>query len=586
MGRRIERKPATPPAGKTASKKQIYGRLLIYPIIIALFIIATRKMQQRADWVGKSSAYQFHFIQDTHALQDNYDVKSYHLNLELQLDYQEKLLQANLKGANQIVFKASKSGVKEITLNFSTLMQVDSISGGDGYKHKENLLKVKLPEALQENQLDTVTVYYQGWPKKYHSWSYGFGISYTLNKDSLYVPWLTTMNPPFGAQTWMPCKDDPADKADSLIVTVKAPSEFSVFSNGRLRAIKHLNGNRKQTVWVEKYPIATYLIHLNIGQLEIAEEAYLNNYGNNFNIGLLSPDLANTGAEIVHTQLNYMLGFLEKKIAPYPFPESKLYISEFPGQGGMENQDMIAVERLGPTNERLIMHELAHQWFGASATPDNFSDIWITEGLCNYLTALYLKEYKNISAFKAYLNEYRYAGSGLLRIRATNHPDSVYNINTTYRKATWFFYMLHEMLGEDLFWETISAFYRVHAYQTFNYSDFKSFVINYSGKDLSYFFDQWVNEREVPDLLIKIIPKESIRQNMVRYQLTLKQKQPSHRPFQFPLQILLVGEKHQKMVNILIRERTTIRELNLPFYIEDVRLDPDKKILFTYELLR
>ena len=76
--------------------------------------------------------------------------------------------------------------------------------------------------------------------------------------------------------------------------------------------------------------------------------------------------------------------FLQKQVGPYPF--SSLGIVAVPSSSAMETETMVTMgTRDSVLNQDNVVHEIAHQWYGDTVTPRDWSDVWMNEGMAFYL---------------------------------------------------------------------------------------------------------------------------------------------------------------------------------------------------------
>ena len=214
----------------------------------------------------------------------------------------------------------------------------------------------------------------------------------TSRTDTTGLGWNTTsdgrvwtMEKPYGAYTWYPVNDHPSDKA-KYTITLDVPDKWTGVANGRLVDKSHV-GTRRITQFAEDHPMASYLVTVAIGPYKAYEQTgphglpitYWYPSGQS---ELLAP-LKKTPTTIA---------WLEKKLGPYPFSRAGVVIT--PGRGSVESQTLITFAKDnyrygGADVQEQIAHDLAHAWYGASVSPSDWRDEWLTEGPATYLQARY-----------------------------------------------------------------------------------------------------------------------------------------------------------------------------------------------------
>jgi aminopeptidase N len=126
------------------------------------------------------------------------------------------------------------------------------------WTHANWVLSVQLNRPYNVGETFSITVHYSGLPRV--SGMKGFGFDVNQYGDLV----ISTLSEPYQAQNWWPCKDDPADKADSVRISVTVPENLIAAYNGLLTSGINNGNGTKTYVWKENYPIATYLVSLAI----------------------------------------------------------------------------------------------------------------------------------------------------------------------------------------------------------------------------------------------------------------------------------------------------------------------------------
>lgn len=365
---------------------------------------------------------------------------------------------------------------------------------------------LKAPSTPVIGDTAVVAVYYSGeMSDEYGPGSWG-GVS--SGGDILYAMGVGFSNNYVSTtQHWFPCYDHPADKATFTGYFIVAPG-MSVASNGLLIGQTELeNGNRLYT-WDHIYPAATYLLTFAVGPYTA------------INIG--TPDLPmvlytlpndSTATKLSFAQLPKMVAGFAERFGTYPF-EKVGYVNT--PQGAMEHQTMVSfptsVSRSGDSLNMIGAHELAHQWFGDLVSPVDFRHAWLNESFATYCESVWLEELGGFSSYMAsqegkintYINRIA-PREGVLPLydfpRAA--PSSNYPA-TIYEKGAVVVGMLRFELGDSLFHAVMREYLGRYAYGNASTQDLIDVCEELSGKDLDWFFDQWVRRSGWPQLQIDV----------------------------------------------------------------------------------
>lgn len=385
-------------------------------------------------------------------------------------------------------------------------------------------------------------------------------------------------NWPNRAHNWIPCQDDPADKATVEFLVV-APSHYQVISNGIQMEESSLPGNRKETHWKEELPLPTKVMVIGVADFAVS------NAGDLDCINLSSwvyPENRNEGFAdyaMARNILNYHTNY----IGPYPYKklanvQSKTIF------GGMENASAIFYYENSVTGkgqeESLISHEIVHQWFGNMATEKSFAHLWLSEGFATYLTHVYIESKYGTDSLEKEMKADRQQVIEFVRSSRRPVVDStadymqLLNANS-YQKGSWVLHMLRREFGDSVFRKSIRQYYAAYAGKNAETKDLQKIFEAVSGKDLEQFFKQWLFTPE--NLSLTISWKYDEQKKLLR--LHLQQLQST--AFQFPLEIAFLSKKGGRTINKI---NVTKKEMDFSFALPEKPLqliaDPFTSVLF------
>lgn len=307
---------------------------------------------------------------------------------------------------------------------------------------------------------------------------------------------------------WLPVVDHPYDKATTEMI-ITAPDHYQAGSNGTLTEVTDLEGDMRRTHWVNPVPTATWLYFIGVADFAVDYVTMWNGvsietwvYRQDRDAGFY--DFAEPSEDV--------LAYYSDLIGPYVNERLANVVSTATG-GGMEAASTPAYSDRSVSGERargwqhVIIHEIAHQWFGNAVTEADWNDVWLSEGFATYYTLLYREH--------AYGHDDFIAGLENARTRVVDFyretPDFqlvrpyIEDLNNVsglmmYQKGAWILHMLREMLGHDVFDEGIRAYYAEFMNRNARTADLRGHLEAASGKDLRPYFDQWLFQGGIPVL--------------------------------------------------------------------------------------
>ena len=457
-----------------------------------------------------------------------------------------------LRGATSVTLKANVPSLSTFYLDFNNVMKVDSVKAGTQkltYSHQSNRLTITLPQIIARGQTGRVVVYYQGLPTTPNAGLTDQAFVFSSHSDTNPDPLIYTLSEPYGASDWFPCKDTPADKADSSAVTVTAAPFFVTASNGLLQGVTTNANGTKTYRWKNSYPIAQYLI-------SIACSNYVQ-YDNPLTLAgktmpvthyVFPEDLAAVKPAL--TETNNMITVFSNLFGTYPFLREKYGHAQFRWGGGMEHQTMTSIIKSAMTRN-VISHELMHQWFGDKITCRNWQNIWLNEGFASYGEAIYQESLGGTPAYRAYMNNFYTAArraTGTLYVQNVKDINQIFDSNRSYAKGAAVVHMLRGVLGDSAFFRGMKAYVASPAaYSTAVTEDLQRVMETSSSKPLDYFFRQWVYGEGYPTYSYSVTPVA----NSGRAVVQLKQVTGTNpTSFTMPVQITLQSAAGDSTVTV------------------------------------
>ncbi|MCP9747000.1 M1 family metallopeptidase [Lacihabitans sp. CS3-21] len=372
-------------------------------------------------------------------------------------------------------------------------MLIDSIKIGDlpiNFTHQNDELMISLPTPSVANSDIIFTIKYHGVPFD------GLKIGPTKNGDRSFF----SENWSNKARHWLPTLDHPSDKATSEFI-VKAPAHYKVISNGLLLEESDLGNNIKLTHWKQSVPVSCWLFVLGVADFAVK---YVDKFdGKSIETWVYAKD-REAGFYDFDEPTKKVLEFYSTYVGPFAY-EKLANIQSVNSGGGMETSSAIFYSDKLITGKRevrlrnVIIHEIAHQWFGNAVTEATWDDAWLSEGITTYFTMLFIEnEYGNAEYEKEIVKakeavfkmSKKLPDFSIVSPRSAEKEEVVSSL--TYQKGAWILHMLRDLVGENDFKKGIRAYYSKYFNLNASTDDFRMEMEKASGKDLKLFFKQWL----------------------------------------------------------------------------------------------
>ena len=425
-----------------------------------------------------------------------------HIFLDLDLDIPNQ----SFTGTCTITITPVRKGIQELTLDAVDLsIETVTIAGEtQPFDYDGERLQINLVQPTTEEPIEIAIAYSVDHPQR--------GI-YFIQPDEHYPDKPTqvwTQGEDEDSRFWFPCFDYPGQLATSEI-KVKVPSQYMAISNGELVNVEEV-AEAKIYHWHQKQVHPTYLMTLAVGDF-----AELADTWRDTPITYYVEKGQETSAKISMGKTPRMVEYLSNKYGyDYPFPKyAQVCVGDFIF-GGMENTSTTLLtdrclldERAAIDNrntESLVLHELAHQWFGDLVVIKHWSHAWIKEGMASYAEVLWTEsEYGKNDAAYYLLGEARsYLAEDSSRYRrpiVTNIYREAIELydRHLYEKGACVYHMIRGILGDELFDKAVQTFVNDNAHQTVETIDVLRAIDKATGYNLAGLFDQYVFRGGHPD---------------------------------------------------------------------------------------
>jgi len=502
--------------------------------------------------------------------------------------------QLNLNDTTDVIY-----GSAQITLNIKeseSRVRLDLVSqnqlgkgmkvhkvtfNGDevAYTHEDNVLLIET-EGLGYTSNDNITVEYSGNPIT------GLIIGPNMHGDRTFF----SDNWPNKARNWLPLVDHPYDKSTAEFI-VEAPNHYQVISNGLLVEETNLNRNIKKTHWKQSVPISCWLYALGVAEFAIDYVDYFD--GKSIQTWVYKQD-RDKGFYDFKIPTKHTLEFFSDYIGPFAY-EKLANVQSNSVKGGMESATAIFYSDVSVTGDRsvrwrnVVIHEVAHQWFGNCVTEYDWDDVWLSEGFATYFTLMFREHAYGRDDFVNGLNDAKnlvynhYKTDKESSIVHDNLKDmkDVLTYSLQYQKGAWVLHMLRNYIGEDDFREGIRKYYKRYYNSNTTTEEFKKEMEVVSGVDLDLFFDQWLYNGGN----IILDGGWSYDKKKKRVEVTLDQVQDDGYIFKMPLELGIYYEDK----NLFKLETVKLEKEKGRFYIatetkpKNIKIDPFTKLLAIWD---
>jgi aminopeptidase N len=413
------------------------------------------------------------------------------LDYDLDLDY--RVATNRLNGVAIIRARATMP-LERFSLDFAGLSVVKvTVDGERPRKLAETPRKLVItPERpLADGAEFTVVVRYRGAPHPIRS-AWG-DVGWEELADGVIVA-----GQPSGAASWFPCDDHPSDKA-LYRITVACEAGYTVVSNGPVVSRANRSG---RTIWTfeMRQPMATYLATVQIGRYRsrsIATEPVPQS--------LFYPQALERDVAIDFGRVPDMMALFCELFGPYPFDSYAVVVTPDELEIPLEAQGLAIFGRNhvdgAHGTDRLIAHELAHQWFGNCLTLARWRDIWLHEGFACYAEWLWAEASGGKSAdASAAAHRTQVNAQPKDIVIGDPGPQSMFD-DRVYKRGALALHAIRRALGDAVFFDALRAYVAECRFGLVSTEDFVEIMETRSGSDLvGSIVERWVYGKSVPKL--------------------------------------------------------------------------------------
>ncbi|MEU7566655.1 M1 family metallopeptidase [Streptomyces fradiae] len=303
--------------------------------------------------------------------------------------------------------------------------------------------------------------------------------------------WLRTadgavaLGQPTGSMAWFPGNHHPSDKA-TYTVTLTVPAGYRAVTNGQPGRAVTRDG-RTTTIWRTTEPMASYLATVAVGRFDVTTARTAAGVP----VVTATDRTVTRRAAPLAARVPELLDWLVERFGPYPFSSAGVVV-ERAGDAAYaletQTRPVVPEDLFTPG---ILVHELAHQWYGDSVSPATWRDMWLNEGFAQYAEWLYAEDFEGTpvreSFDAAFADEDNWAFPPA-------EPPTAADISgpPVYGRGAMVLHQVRRAVGDEAFFALLRGWAAEHRHGTASTDDFTAYVEEETGRDLTELWDTWL----------------------------------------------------------------------------------------------
>ncbi|WP_309144449.1 M1 family metallopeptidase [Streptomyces sp. BR123] len=413
-----------------------------------------------------------------------------HYRLDLAYDPEDGVLHGKA-----VITARAEQGLSSFNLDLSGL-KVEGVTvqgAGARFNRTGNELTVRPAEDLRTGEVFRTEVEYSGEPRT---------LSDPDGSEEGWIPvedGAFAVGEPVGSMTWFPGNHHPSDKA-AYDITLTVPKGYEGVSNGLLRSRTETGDGRTAFAWHSAEPVASYLVTAAVGKFKVATGQTPSGVPLYTAVAPGEPE----GGGPALARLPEMVEWGAARFGPYPFASAGAIVAPSETLGYALETQTRPVFSGAPADEQLVLHELAHQWFGNSVSPKSWKDMWLNEGFSTYAEWLWDEEHGGPSAqrrFDAFLAGDTSVDEGAgtdwdaFPPAAPPGPEEI-SEGPVYYRGAMVLHRIRQEAGDERFFALLRGWAADHRHGNASTADFTAYAERKTGMDLSKVWDAWLYGRK------------------------------------------------------------------------------------------
>lgn len=440
-----------------------------------------------------------------------------HTRLELRFDFSQEMV----IGKATLDFKPFFRPVRTLTLDAKDFefkkVNFSGVSEPLSYTYDGQQIVIDLGRTFTPNQQYSITIEYTAQPS-----TTGGSAAITSNQGLFFInprgeepekpTQVWTQGETEWNSRWFPTIDKPNERStQEMLITV--PARFTTLSNGVLVQSANNPDGTRTDYWRMDEPHAPYLFMLAIGEFAVVKDTWKNKEIAYY----VEPDYEASARDIFAHTLEMLEFFSSKLGVDFPWPKYAQVVVRDYVSGAMENTSASVFgefvqkhkrELIDNHNDKIVAHELIHQWFGNLVTCESWANLTLNEGFANYSEYLWLehkygKDEADFHLFQEWQGYLQTSPNKLHPLIFFGYEDNEDMFDAhSYNKGGAVLHMLRNYLGDEAFFAALNVYLNQNAFKSVEAHQLRLAFEEVSGEDLNWFFNQWFFSPGHPELNI------------------------------------------------------------------------------------